>query len=133
MIEDRDLEGLAPRLGRRRAGEVDPEATATAVVGRLRSERSVVHWWRLPAARRMVAAAVLILAAGLFVARSGPDRPVGQVLVPVPVVLDELAAAELVEIIDSLDVDGPVYELVPASLHDLSERQLERLLENMEG
>jgi hypothetical protein len=110
MIEDRDLEGLAPRLGRRRAGEVDPEA-----------------------ARRMVAAAVLILAAGLFVARSGPDRPVGQVLVPVPVVLDELAAAELVEIIDSLDVDGPVYELVPASLHDLSERQLERLLENMEG
>lgn len=133
MIDDRDLEALARQLGRQRAEEVDPEETATAVVGRLRSARSEDHWWSRRAVRRVAAAAVLVLAAGLFVARSGPDRPLGQEAGSAPLGLEELAAGELIQIMDSLDVDRPVFELVTPTLENLSERQLELLLEDMEG
>lgn len=134
MIDDRDLEALARQLGQHRAEAVDPEETAAAVVGRLRSARSEDHWWsRRRAVRRLAAAAVLVLAAGLFVIRSGSDRPLGQEAGFAALGLEELAAGELIQIIDSLDVDRPVFELVAPTLENLSERQLELLLENMEG
>lgn len=133
MIEDRDLEALARQLGQHRAERIDPEETAAAVVGRLRSARAGDHWWSRPAFRRLAAAAVLVVAAGLFFARSGLDRTLGQAVASAPLGLDELAAGELIQLIDSLDVDRPVHELVPPTLESLSERQLELLLQNMEG
>ena len=50
-----------------------------------------------------------------------------------PAELQELAATELVEVLDSLEFEAPVYELVEVSLYDLSESELSALLEELEG
>jgi hypothetical protein len=133
MPEEHELEALAKQLGDREAEGIDAERVATAVLARLKTEPAVAHWWRRPVLRQVAAAAVLVLAVGLFVARPGTRQPPSPGEVPLVVSLDELAPPELAEIIDSLAVDAPVSEFVPASLEDLSARQLELLLENLEG
>lgn len=133
-MDDRELEALARQLGDRAAAAIDPERTAESVVARLRAEPVVaVRWWRRPGVVRAAAAAVLVIAAGVFVARSTRDEPVTVAAVTATATLEELAPSELSEIIDSLQVEAPVSELVAASLDELSEQQLERLLQEMEG
>lgn len=130
-MEDRELEALAKRLGEGAAAAVDPERTAESVVQRLRAEPALgVRWWRRSGVAHAAAAAVLVVAAGVFVIRSTTE---GRVALAAPAALQELAPAELAEIIDSLRVDAPVSDLVAPSLDELSEQQLERLLQEMEG
>ena len=80
-----------------------------------------------------VAAAVVILAAGLLVfnrAGNEIDMPAGDV---VPVAIESLSAQELEEVADSLFFEAPVYEQVAIGLQDLDEGQLVELLQLMEG
>lgn len=134
MIDERDLEKLAPRLGDRAAERIDPNQVASDVLARVAAEAEPIRWWRRPALLRIAAAVTLVAGASFFALRgfSGGAGVVNEGL-PAPVALEELGVTELAELVDSLEVDGPVYRLVPASLDDLSEQQLELLLEEMEG
>jgi len=128
-MDERQIEQLAPELGRRAASRMDPEATADAVRRRLSRPVRIV-WWR----RRVLQAAALVVLVlgGAFVARafSGSAEPM---TLAAPVELQELATAELGDVLHSLETDLPASELVPASLDDLDETQLRDLLELMEG
>lgn len=136
-MNQHELERLAKQLGR--AGDrVDPEATARAVLGRLESEPERRPWARVPVWMRrplvqLAAAAVLVLATVFGVQQlRGPATPADSEI-PLVVSLGELAAAELTEVLDSLDYEAPVYELVPVALGDLNEDELTALLESLEG
>jgi hypothetical protein len=135
-MEERDLEQLARALGRERASELHPERVAEGVVRRLRSEPAGLFgdglvWWRSPLLLRL-AAAVVLLAAGawlFFGVSSGDGRE--RVVAPVPQ-LYELSEEQLVEVLDSLAVEGPIFEQVVV-LSDLTEGELRELLRIMEG
>ena len=137
-MDEQQLERLAGQLGRERAAAVDPEATAQAVLRRLRTEPATEPWWRRAGQwpRRhvlQVAAAAAILLVASFGVRElvGPGGSGGAHAGPAE--LQELAATELVEVLDSLEFEAPVYELVEVSLYDLSESELSALLEELEG
>lgn len=134
MTPDERLERLAGELGREAGDRVDPERVAARVLARLRSEPVWRPWWRrVGLAPALAAGAVLAVAVGLGVGdregRIGSEW--GEA--PLPIAFTELAAAELTEVLDSLDYEAPVSELVPAGLYELSVRELEALLEAMEG
>lgn len=129
MDEDR-IEQLAPELGHRAAARVDVEATATAVLERLREPVRVV-WWR-STAFRVAAAVVLVLGTGVLV-HDGSSRGDGERVVTAPVELRDLATTELAQVLDSLELARPVHELVPVGLDDLTESELQELLRTMEG
>jgi hypothetical protein len=136
-MDERRLEQLAGEIGRERAAGVDPEATAEAVLRRLRTEVTPEPWWRRAGQwpRRhvvRVAAAAAIVVASTFgllqlAGSGGGDGYMG------PAELQELASTELAEVLDSLEFEAPVYELVEVSLYDLSESELSALLEELEG
>jgi hypothetical protein len=136
-MNDHELERLAKQLGR--AGDrVDPEATARAVLDRLKAESEqepsvrAPAWTRRPLVR-VAAAAALVAATVLGVEQlRGPATPTDAEL-PVAVSLSELAADELNSVLDSLDYEAPVHELVPVALADLNEDELTALLESLEG
>jgi hypothetical protein len=137
-MDEQQLERLAADLGRERAEGMDPEATAQAVLRRLRTEPALEPWWRRagqwPRRHMLQAAAVaaILLATSfgvLQLARNGD----GFGAYAAPAELEELATTDLVEVLDSLEIDAPVYELVEVSLYDLSESELSALLEEMEG
>ncbi len=50
-----------------------------------------------------------------------------------PMALEELTAADLGEVLDSLTYEAPVSEFVAASLDDLDESQLRELLATLES
>lgn len=87
----------------------------------------------MSAVRWIAAAAVLVVAIGLAVFQPNETPVAIDLTAPVPVTIEELAATELTELMDSLEVEAPLSELVPVSLDDLSSRQLETLLQSMEG
>jgi negative regulator of sigma E activity len=136
-MDEQRLEQLAGEIGRERAAGVDPEATAQAVLRRLRTEPAAQPWWRRAGQwprRRVVqvAAAAVILLVAAFGVRElvGPG---GSGTYAGPAELQELASTELTEVLDSLEFEAPVYELVEVSLYDLSESELSALLEELEG
>ena len=132
-MDDKTLERIASRLGDEAAERIDVEATARAVLERLRSEPERVPWWRQVRVIQAAAAAVVILAAGLLVFNRGGDEVEflgGEV---VPVAIESLSADELEEVVDSLFFEAPVYEQVAIGLQDLDESQLVELLDLMEG
>jgi hypothetical protein len=136
MLEDADVERLAPRLGERAGARVDPDRIAAGVLARLRSEPVEVRrapWWRRGVTVRLAAAAMVVLVAGWLGIRAliQPPPPIAEV--PTPAVLDELGVTELVDIADSLRLERPIHEFVPATLEDLSLQQLRALLQEMEG
>jgi len=138
-MDERQLERMAAELGRKRAREVDPEATARAVLARLRTEGTRESWWQRVAARPRralapVAAAALILLVAVFGLRQlgGPDMMADGDL-PIEVGIEQLAEDELNAVLDSLEYEAPVYELVPVALADLNEDELSALLETLEG
>jgi hypothetical protein len=137
-MDEQQLERLAAELGRERADGIDPEATAQAVLRRLRTEPASEPWWRRAGSwprRHMLqaaAAAAILLATTFGVLRlAAPGNGLGAYAGPAE--LEELAATELVEVLDSLEIEAPVYELVEVSLYDLSESELSALLEELEG
>lgn len=128
-MDEQRIEQLAPELGRQAASQVDVERTALVVRERLRQPVRVA-WWRRPVLQ-MAAALALVLGAGALILSGGGSS--GAPLLAGPVELRELAAAQLSEVLDSLDVARPVSEFVPAGLGDLDETELRELLELMEG
>lgn len=139
-MEERDLERLARNLGRKESEELDLERVAAGVVARLQQpgepervarggERRSA--WNLPVLLRLAAALVLFLAGGiLFFQLPGgakPDRPT----VSVPE-LYQLSEEQLLEVLDSLAIEVPVFQNVVV-LSDLDEQELRELLRIMEG
>ena len=134
MIDDRELERLAARLGEEAGRRVDPARTADAVVARLRAaERPVRPWWG--DVRVFRAAAVIVAIVGLGVVVREVLRSGGTEVEPFaqPVELVELAAVELAEILDTLEFEAPVAEFTSGGLVGLSETELQELLATMEG
>ena len=132
-MDEKRLHQLTSRLGADAAERLDVEATARAVVERLRTEPVRVPWWRQVRVLQSAAAAVVILAAGLLVFdRSGDEIALlGDEVIPVAI--ESLSADELEEVVDSLFFEAPVYEQVAIGLQDLDESQLVELLQLMEG
>jgi hypothetical protein len=134
MMEERDLETMARGLGRSRAEALDLERVAKGVVERLRGEAVAVRssrpvWWA-PRLVRLAAAVVLFLAGGILF--SNLPRGGERVARPVVPQLYELSEEQLVEILDSLAFEMPVFERV-VGLSDLDEVELRELLRAMEG
>ena len=134
MIDDRELERLAARLGEEAGRRVDPARTADAVVARLRAvEQPARRWWGDVRVFRAAAVIVAIVGSGIVVRealRSGVTRT-EQIAQPVELV--ELATAELAEILDTLEFEAPVAEFTSGGLVGLSETELQELLATMEG
>ena len=130
-MNEQELKEVAARLGSDAAARIDVDRMARQVVAKLRSEPAPVAWWRNTAVLRVAAVAVMLVTGGVVVNRLNSDRPVVELTALVG--LEQLSAAELAEVLDSLDQMTPVYELVPASLDDLDETQLRDLLAAMEG
>ncbi len=135
-MNDERLEQLASTLGRGAEEKVDLDRVARVVVGRIQEEQS--HrpsrpvWSRSPLLR--AAALVGVLVAGSLVIRDGaPPGSTASVEFPGPMALDELSAADLGEVLDSLTYDAAVSEFVAASLDDLDASQLRELLATLES
>ncbi|MDH3289997.1 MAG: hypothetical protein OEO20_12900 [Gemmatimonadota bacterium] len=134
MMDEREqmLEQLAPRLGAEAADRIDAEHVAAAVTARLRARPVRRQWWQRARLVQLAAAAAVVLAVGFGIrelARPSDGRQAGAV----PVEIQELAVAELSEVLDSLRMDAPVSDLVPVGLDDLDENELTQLLKSMEG
>lgn len=125
------VEHLAPRLGDDAAARLDVEAIVSGVTARLRSEAARAPWRRAVRWAVGVAAALAIVVGGdaWWHARGAPstDLALGTPWV------DPLTEIELDEVLDSLTMDIPVSELMPATLDDLTEPQLQELLAMLEG
>ena len=132
-VDDQQLEQLARRLGARAGGQLDVDATARAVVERLKSEPERVVWWRrMPQLSVVAAAAVIVLAIGIIADNGGNNSREAELnLAPMPLELQALSDDELEEVFDSLSFEAPVSELAVASLEDMSVGQLEELLQTM--
>jgi hypothetical protein len=126
------LEQLAQQLGRREADGIDPQKVAWVVMARLRREPAHRRWWSAARLVPLAAAATIVLAAGLGLARviGGPDIPVEQVI---PVDVADLETEQLEAVLDSLSIETPVAELVTVGLYDLSENELELLLQSLDS
>jgi hypothetical protein len=132
-MDERELERLAPELGARAAAGVDPVATGRRVEHRLRAEPVRVEWWRRPGLLA-AAAVLLVLAGGLLAGRGFLGQAGGSdVELPTPIELVELGTSELAEVLDSLTYEAPVSDLLPPTLANLDEPQLEQLLRSLEG
>lgn len=131
-MEETRFEDLARDLGRRAAARIDPDVVARGVLLRLRRQTARRVWWRMPA---LQAAAVVVLFVGgsLLLGRDvlWPDNE--EELLPLPVELSGLGSEALVEVLDSLEIEAPIVRLLPVTIADLDEGQLEELLREMEG
>jgi hypothetical protein len=133
-MDERRLEQLARGLGRKAAEDIDVESTAKAVLHRVRTEPVRVVWWRrTPVLQGLAAAAVVAITAGILVTSVLERNVSGPVSVPAVTELADLSVEELEEVFDSLAVEAPVYELADAGLYDLTESELEELLQLLEG
>ena len=131
-MNEQELERLAQRLGNDAAERLDVEATARAVIERLREpaeEKKRVTWIR-PEWLRVAAALAILLGAGVVL------QEIGGRVMPSHYVLEDLSdlsAAELTVILSSLDrtLDGDSTE-APLDLERLSPTQLQALLRSLE-
>jgi hypothetical protein len=112
---------------------IDVEGVAQRVVAELRAPAATVPWWRKTATLRAAAAAVVLVIGGVLIERftNEPETIIAEAALPLG--LDELSEDGLTEVLDSLDMFTPAYELQPASFDDLDEEQLRELLATMEG
>ena len=138
-LEEASLEAAAQRLGARAAERLDVEATAHAVVERLRAapRRSAVAWALSRPAWLKVAAVLVVLAGGALALR-GRHEPAATrtaVLLPVTEDLGDFTADQLRETARSLEQPlGDESAGVPDSgLDGLSADELRALLRTLEG
>lgn len=133
MNEHGDLEQLAGRLGRTAAERLDVEATARAVVERLRQPEERERVARAgPEWLRVAAVLVLLLGAGLAL-----ERLTGRAEPEAHYVLDDLrdlSATELARVLGSLDtaLTNDAQPPEQLELHDLTPQQLQELLRSLE-
>jgi len=134
-LHDARLHEIAQRLGSAAAERLDVEATAAAVLRRLRERpQTRTLWWMQPAWLR-AAAAVLVISGGVALVRSlGPTLP------PHPghyvaEDLNGLSAAELRDVLSGLD--QTLNQTAPSpsepGLNELSPEQLKAVLRSLEG
>jgi hypothetical protein len=137
-VNDDELEQLAQRLGARAAERLDVEATARAVVERLRAVRAAGERviFGLPRQWLRIAAALVIVVGGgggavaLRIMRTNHTT-----LASVPADLDSLSTDQLKQVLDEVGQPGGDV-IVPAqdvSLDDLNTVELRALLESLEG
>jgi hypothetical protein len=135
MMDERELERIAGRLGRAAGERLDLAAVERGVLGRLREAERADRLAALrprPLLRWMAAAAaVALIAGGSFVTFRAPrlDRSAD----PSAASLYDLSSDELVEVLDSLSWASPVSTRSPGGLDDLDAEQLQQLLALMEG
>lgn len=121
----------------RQSAQVSPDRVADRVLERLRDEGMVEPrvWWLRPAALRMAAAAVLLVAAGWTVSVVRQHAIETAVRLPVSIPVDSLNAVQLEAVLKAVGEVraanfGPV---TPSngSLDSLSERQLQQVLASL--
>jgi hypothetical protein len=132
-VSERDLERLAPRLGEDAAAQVDVDRVAEGVAARLRAAGGVTPVWPVGRWLAMAAGIALMVSAGWFTfGRDGTPPSVGSGPVLTPG-LQDLSAAELRQVLDSLGPPSPAGLEGQGTLDDLDAEQLETLLTMMEG
>lgn len=135
--DDATLYDAARRLGVTAAERLDVEATARAVLERLRSEPEAARWsWMQPAWLR-IAAAVVVLLGGALAVRTviRGDATGHDVAHFVTDDLRDLSAEQLAEVLSTLDQTLDVGGTTPpeAGLEDLDAQQLRAMLRSLEG
>lgn len=122
---------------RERSSHVSAERVAAGVLERLRREGLVERsWWMRPAALRIAAAAVLVVAAGgtVSLVRQHSAQTAAQLPVAIPA-MDSLTAGELEAVLQAAGQVraanfGPVGPS-NGSLDSLSEQQLQKVLASL--
>ncbi len=134
-MDERELERMARILGRKRAEALDLERVVRGVAERLRKEAAPSRprraVWSTPALLRLAAVLVLFVAGGILFSSLLPRGAPETGLVAVPQ-LYQLSEEQLVEVLDSLALEVPVFEHLVV-LSDLDESELRELLRAMEG
>ncbi len=129
-MEQERIEQAATKLGA--DVQIDVEAVAERVVAELRAQPTARAWWRRSAILQVAAVLTALVTGSVMMSRVVSDDPAA-VVAEVPVGLETFSAAELTEVLDSLDLMRPVADMGPALLDDLDEEQLTALLAAMEG
>ena len=132
-MNEHEMERLAERLGERAAQRLDIEATARAVVERLREQPVRRIGWTPPEWLRVAAVVALLLGAGVVLDRiitPGNSAPASYGLED----LQELTTAELEQVLATLDRTLSVDEedAPDGNLDALTPEQLESLLRSLE-
>ncbi|PYO84617.1 MAG: hypothetical protein DMD65_02575 [Gemmatimonadetes bacterium] len=139
---DAALRELAQRLGAQAAERLDVERTAQAVVARLKQQPRAARWRRLePAWLRIAAAAMIVVAVGLVgrsISRASSLRQVAGFVEPAGGDLNDLSAAQLQELLQTVeqggaDQGGEAVSAQDVGLEDLSTSELRALLQSLEG
>jgi len=132
-MDERRIEQLARQLGDDRGSGVDPDATAEAVVARLRNHTNRERRWTIEYKVLRAAAAIILVVGSGLVLNEARQQPSGPPPFGVPMALDGLGTSELEQVLDSLDYEAPASEFVVGGLNGLSESELQELLATMEG
>lgn len=132
-MTDDQLNALAGKLGERAAARLDVEATAQAVVRRLREQPAAEPsrpWWGARAVR--IAAVLAVLAgAGVIASRLIPSRDYSDVAL---IDLTDFAAEDLQQLLATFDSTLAAPDSTAAAdLEGLSEQQLREVLRSLEG
>ncbi len=138
-MEDRELERLAKQLGARAEQQIDVDRVAKQVVSRLRNEPQdtgprVLRMGKRTTRRVLQIAAMLavVLTGGLVVQNIRVTPTVASEFA-VPLALDDLSELELTDVLDSLELVGPVRHVGRGGIDDLNASELAELLAMMEG
>ncbi len=135
-MNDDELEKLAQRLGARAAERLDVEATAQAVIERLRAERAAgarIGLWLPRQWLRIAAALVIVVGGGALALRIMHTTP--PTVASAPAELDGLSTDQLKQVLDGVGESGgeAVVSVQDVSLDDLNTVELRALLESLEG
>lgn len=130
-LNDGRLRELAGRMGERAAARIDVEATAEAVVRRLREPATVAQRWSLTSALRIAAVVAVLVGGGMVISRVVPQPAATDVAL---IDLVDLTAEDLNELLATFDetLEGSAAD-PDAGFEGLTEQQLRELLRTMEG
>ena len=132
-MNEHEMERLAQQLGKRAAERLDIEATARAVLERLREQPARRIGWTPPEWLRIAAVVILLLGVGVVLQQTGTSR--AQEVASYEIAdLRELTTAELEQVLATLDqtltVDAT--DLGDVNLDELTPAQLQSLLQALE-
>ncbi|HEX9703875.1 MAG TPA: hypothetical protein VGA20_01330 [Gemmatimonadales bacterium] len=136
-LHDEALRAVAQRLGARAAERIDVEATAAAVVERLKQAPAADRRWIAPPWLRIAAALLLVISAALLARALGPG-PADQITVlSTGADLQGLSTSELEALLASLDqtlnLAVPQPDSSSEGLDELTPDELRAVLRTLEG